>query len=764
MSDQSSSASAHPPAPGGLRGTEAAADKSADKSAGTGEEFLALAREREFDKLEARWMQRLEKLLPGDLPGLFAAAEYLVRKKQSDQAALLLWSLVAAVTEKGDLRAALDVAGRAATIAPEASSLREELISLYRRFAPDVPELDSIIEASGLRSGKIAEALRCVEGCLKLRPGTFVIHVRSRRIGRVVGFQEGGFAVESEKTVQVLPPAQVLAQWERAEAEDFRVMAAFDPEGLRRLAAENPAQLVERTLRVCGGRADFKQLKGMLIPGVIPAEGWSAWWNSVRVGLKRNPLIEVSEGTQPTFALRAAEVGYADRLRASFAQADLFARVKIVLAYLGEIEAGHEGDPALEAEWGAELLRGGREASDATSALAALAAAEKIRARYSEAPDPRPDLARKVAEGVEPAALIQNAPSEEIARAVLESLRDACPERFPELLAAAFPAASLRLCDWISRELARAGRPELLASACDKTTSAPDQHPEAFGWVWRWLLSSGEAAPAPSAGEPERLDRVSATVSLLDLMNRLRRAPRHEGKRAEAREVLSKLRNLVQAGDCRLVRAAIAGTDPAEARRLHEAIVSNEGLPGETRLELLNALRERHPDEFAEKKTLWEDGWVYSTAAGIARRQAEMEKLVNVDLLRNSQEIGKAAARGDLSDNAEFRAALEQRDRLTERANSMRDELRHARTLDAVAISGLEVNVGTAVRLRNVLTGRELVATFLGPWDADPGRQVYSYLAPLGRRFMGKKKGERVRATFDEGEAEYEIAAIEKAV
>ena len=702
-------------------------------------------------------MLRLEKLGAGDPPELFAVAEYLVRKKHSDPAALLLWSLVAAVAEKGDLREALHVAARAATIAPEAATLREELISLYKRFAPDVPELDSIIEAAGLRSGNVAEAVRCVEECLKLRPGAFVIHVRSRRIGRVAGFEAGGFAVESEKSVQVLPPAQMMSQWEQVDAEDFRVMAAFDPEGLRRLAAEDPARLVERVLRVCGGRADFKQLKAMLIPGVISAEGWSAWWNSVRVGLKRNPLIEVSEGTQPQFALRAAQVGYADRLRASFAQADLFARVKIVLAYLAEIEAGHEGDPALAAEWGGELLRAGREAADATSALAALAAAEEVRARYPDAPDPRPDLARKVADGVEPAALVQNAPSEEIARAVLESLKDACPDRFHELIAAAFPAASLRLCDWISRELTRAGRQELLAAACEKIAAAPDQFPEAFGWVWRWLLSSEESAPA-------RLDRVSATVSLLELMNRLPRVPRQEGKRAESREILGKLRSLIQGGDCRLARAVIAGTDPAAGRRLHEVIVSNEGLPGETRLDLLNALRERHPEEFAEKRNLWEDDWVYSTAAGLVRRQAEMEKLVNVDLLRNSQEIGKAAARGDLSDNSEFTAALEERDRLTERANSMRDELRHARTLDAAAISGLEVNVGTAVRLRNVSTGQERTAAFLGPWDADLPRHIYSYLAPLSRRFMGKKKGERVRASFDEGEAEYEVVSIEKTV
>ena len=618
-----------------------------------------------------------------------------------------------------------------------------------------MPAIEEILAASGIRSGDVREAVRCVEHCLRLRPGTFVIHARSRRIGRVAGFQAGAFAIESDRTVQNLPPAEALAQWEIVDAEDFRAMAAFEPERLRRLAAEDPARLVESALRVCGGRADFKQLKAMLIPAVIPAEGWSAWWNSARVALKRSPRIEISEGTQPQFALRAEGVGYDDRLRASFAQADLFERVKMVLRYLGEVEAGHEGDPALAAEWAGELLRAGREAADPAAALAALAAAAEFRARYAEAPDATPELARRAAEGLDAEAVVRNAPSEEIARAALASLKGACPARFPEILAAAFPAASLRLCDWIARELARAGREELLAAACAKVAESPDQSPEAFGWVWRRALSAeGEVPPLA--------ERLSATVSLLDLMNRLPRSPRHDGKRAESRAVLGKLRNLVQAGDCRLMLDLIGRLDPAEARRLHEAVVANEGLPGETHLELLNALRERHPAEFEEKKNLWEDGWVYSTSQGIARRQAEMEKLINVEMLHNSQEIGKAAARGDLSDNAEFRAALEQRDRLTERANSMRDELRHARVLDPGAISGKEVNVGTTVHLRNTVTGEERTVTFLGPWDVDLQRNVYSYLVPLSLRFMGKKPGDHVAASLDSGEAEYEIMAIEK--
>jgi transcription elongation GreA/GreB family factor len=131
---------------------------------------------------------------------------------------------------------------------------------------------------------------------------------------------------------------------------------------------------------------------------------------------------------------------------------------------------------------------------------------------------------------------------------------------------------------------------------------------------------------------------------------------------------------------------------------------------------------------------------------------------------RNAEAIGKAASKGDLRENWEYKAALEERDRLVERAVRMREELEHARALNAAVISGDEVNVGTAVRLRDVATGSERRIAFLGPWDADIPRGIYSYLAPFSLRFMGKKVADQVRAALDDAEGEFEIVAIEKII
>ena len=52
-----------------------------------------------------------------------------------------------------------------------------------------------------------------------------------------------------------LVPAEAAAQWEPLEPGDFRALAAFEPERLRKLAAEAPVRLVEMVLRACGAWA-----------------------------------------------------------------------------------------------------------------------------------------------------------------------------------------------------------------------------------------------------------------------------------------------------------------------------------------------------------------------------------------------------------------------------------------------------------------------------------------------------------------------------
>ena len=68
------------------------------------------------------------------------------------------------------------------------------------------------------------------------------------------------------------------------------------------------------------------------------------------------------------------------------------------------------------------------------------------------------------------------------------------------------------------------------------------------------------------------------------------------------------------------------------------------------------------------------------------------------------------------------------------------------------------VRVGSTVRV--VSGGREETYMILGSEEADPARGKISNESPLGKAFLGKKKGESVEVKTPRGEMKYKIVEI----
>jgi transcription elongation GreA/GreB family factor len=91
----------------------------------------------------------------------------------------------------------------------------------------------------------------------------------------------------------------------------------------------------------------------------------------------------------------------------------------------------------------------------------------------------------------------------------------------------------------------------------------------------------------------------------------------------------------------------------------------------------------------------------------------------------------------------------------------MQAEINKARLITPeLCRSDEQVTVGSAARARNRDTGQEKTFVFLGPWDADHDKGIYSYSATLGLVFMGKKKGEVATHSTDREEETWEIVEI----
>jgi len=204
--------------------------------------------------------------------------------------------------------------------------------------------------------------------------------------------------------------------------------------------------------------------------------------------------------------------------------------------------------------------------------------------------------------------------------------------------------------------------------------------------------------------------------------------------------------------------------DAATARRLKLAIVENGGLPSSLRAELLGVIRGTHPEVFQESEKPWEEDAIYTTAAGLEQRRQEFEHLARVELPAVAKAIGEAASHGDLSENAEYKAALEKRDFVTTRAAQIEHELARARLIPPELATSPFANIGTRVRAREEGADADTEFVFLGPWDADPDRHVLNYSAPLAMAFMGKRPGETVVFGEPPETRRWQVLAVEPAI
>ena len=174
---------------------------------------------------------------------------------------------------------------------------------------------------------------------------------------------------------------------------------------------------------------------------------------------------------------------------------------------------------------------------------------------------------------------------------------------------------------------------------------------------------------------------------------------------------------------------------------------------------LIAHVAEVAPEIFREDdKPFWEKG-LWTTRKGLQRRQAELRELMDVKIPENSEAIGKAASYGDLSENSEWEAAIEEQRNLTQRAQDIEAELRAAALIEEVSLPEDIVAPGVAVRYRELASGEEHEVKLLGPWD--DGEGVISYRAPVAAGLLGLQVGEQGLLKLPSGEISVEILGIE---
>lgn len=146
----------------------------------------------------------------------------------------------------------------------------------------------------------------------------------------------------------------------------------------------------------------------------------------------------------------------------------------------------------------------------------------------------------------------------------------------------------------------------------------------------------------------------------------------------------------------------------------------------------------------------------YLSPAGVARLEAELAGLRDVQRPAVVARIKAARELGDLRENADYEAARREQSFIEGRVQAIEAVLRNAHVVDEATAH--EVIVGSVVLLEQDGDAHEY--TIVGSSDANVAEGRISYVSPLGRALMGRRAGDDVVVRAPAGDRRFRITEV----
>ncbi len=132
---------------------------------------------------------------------------------------------------------------------------------------------------------------------------------------------------------------------------------------------------------------------------------------------------------------------------------------------------------------------------------------------------------------------------------------------------------------------------------------------------------------------------------------------------------------------------------------------------------------------------------VYLTAQGLSETKTELEFLKYTKRSQIAEIIHQAREYGDLAENSEYDAALEEQAMTESRIAELENILKDAKVIESKTQQDFVV-IGSTVKIEMDDGIDEF--TIVGRVEADPAKKRISNESPLGTALLGAKKGEVV--------------------
>jgi len=142
------------------------------------------------------------------------------------------------------------------------------------------------------------------------------------------------------------------------------------------------------------------------------------------------------------------------------------------------------------------------------------------------------------------------------------------------------------------------------------------------------------------------------------------------------------------------------------------------------------------------------------------RLENELNKIERELRVELPKEILRARELGDLSENAEFKAAKERQRYLEGRKAQLQGRLAALSLVNMEKIPHDRVGYGSRVVLYDYDTEKENEYTLVSPEESDIAQGLISISSPIGQGLVGRTVGEEVEIVTPSGKKECEIRKL----
>ena len=709
---------------------------------------------RSYTHIKDTWDTVIE-LQPDDLEGLLQIHAKVVNLLGGERAVSLLEALYPHYKEAGNWDSAAHILKKILSHDPRNQAARSEIIDVYRQRYADHSHLDEYIELSHLGQSwkNVHEAIADFEKHISFDEGNYVFH-RTFGLGRIKSIADDQFTIDFlKKRGHGMSLKMAVASLQILTRDHIWVLRATMPrEELTAKVKEDHSWALRTIIRSFDNSADMKRVKAVLVPRILTPGEWTKWSTTARRLLKTDPQFGNVGDKLDQFSVRETPITFEEKTFNKFrAEKDFFHRLQALEDFLEHGEPHSEYLPEM-VQYFASLLRPEIGSVAPEQAIASFLIVDRLSASHPHLdPGQTNSFVDLFADVTELETLYEVIDGSGMAKQLLQHIRNDVPG-WPPLFSRVFLHSPSRAP---IDALEAAKESETVQALIRTVVDDYREHRAPFVWLVRnesdggWLESAGVLREKVMIGMIHLLDITSRDIGNKRLPQVNRKLNR------QIHDYLFKEETLT---------AFLADADQDSTERIYTLVEDVRELDPSIKIRIRQRVKERFPDlQFSDEEEIDRVRLgLLVTRAGYELKQRELRHIIESEIPENSKEIGLALQKGDLRENAEYKAALEKQEQLKNSVSRLQEDLQNAQIFDLEEASDGEISFGTRVALTNVETSDTEEYVILGPWESDPGRNIISYLSPLGAELWSHRRNDELQFSINEKSFHYRIDKIDK--